>query len=276
MNDKSSEPMVKMTNRRIKLGIDWVIKKGETVDDVANTFKVSTRRIEQLMKYFNDNGKYPARTSVAVDADVVNLSFDWKIKGVLNYNCQGMAVSMERSPGDPIVSVWPDFCNPWNGLNMMKLGLNIPDAGFSNYITMSTDNEWHNVRLTIYHGMYTLYHNGKPVIVGFGPERVNSSFISTGGWTHSGAPGSGWDNFKVMAAPVDSNINGWYNKDVLVKFLAFDATSGLKTVTPDTWIRSEGASQSRPGEATDNAGMAVPIKEHACHFFSFSDHGLVC
>jgi len=29
---KSSEPMVKMTNRKIKLGIDWVIKNGETVD----------------------------------------------------------------------------------------------------------------------------------------------------------------------------------------------------------------------------------------------------
>jgi transposase len=59
VNDKSSEPMVKMTNKRIKLGIDWVLKKGETVDEVANTFKVSTRRIEQLVKYFKENGKYP-------------------------------------------------------------------------------------------------------------------------------------------------------------------------------------------------------------------------
>ena len=48
-----------MTNRRIKLGIDWVLKKGETVDQVANTFKVSTRRIEQLVKFFKENGKYP-------------------------------------------------------------------------------------------------------------------------------------------------------------------------------------------------------------------------
>jgi len=30
--------MVKMTNRRIRLGIDWVLKKGETVDRVANNF----------------------------------------------------------------------------------------------------------------------------------------------------------------------------------------------------------------------------------------------
>src|SRR5574337_1239553 len=59
LNDKSSEPMVKMTNRRIRLGIDWVLKKGETVDEVANNFKVSTRRIEQLVKIFKETGEYP-------------------------------------------------------------------------------------------------------------------------------------------------------------------------------------------------------------------------
>ena len=59
LNDKSSEPMVKMTNRRIRLGIDWVLKKGETIDEVANNFKVSTRRIEQLVKIFKETGKYP-------------------------------------------------------------------------------------------------------------------------------------------------------------------------------------------------------------------------
>jgi len=48
--------MVKMTNRRIKLGIDWIIKKGETVDEVANTFDVSSRRIEQLVKIFKKPG----------------------------------------------------------------------------------------------------------------------------------------------------------------------------------------------------------------------------
>ncbi len=58
-NYKSSEPMVKMTNRRIKLGIDWIIKKGETVDEVANTFDVSSRRIEQLVKIFKETGEYP-------------------------------------------------------------------------------------------------------------------------------------------------------------------------------------------------------------------------
>jgi len=51
--------MVKMTNRRIRLGIDWVLKKGETVDEVANNFKVSTRRIEQLNKIFKETGEYP-------------------------------------------------------------------------------------------------------------------------------------------------------------------------------------------------------------------------
>ena len=51
--------MVKMTNRRIRLGIDWVLKKGESIDEVANTFKVSQRRIQQLVKQFKETGEYP-------------------------------------------------------------------------------------------------------------------------------------------------------------------------------------------------------------------------
>ena len=51
--------MVKMTNRRIKLGIDWVLKKGETINQVAYTFDISPRRIEQLVKLFKETGKYP-------------------------------------------------------------------------------------------------------------------------------------------------------------------------------------------------------------------------
>ena len=58
-NFKSSDPMVKMTNRRIKLGIDWVLKKGETINQVAYTFDISPRRIEQLVKIFKETGKYP-------------------------------------------------------------------------------------------------------------------------------------------------------------------------------------------------------------------------
>jgi transposase len=70
--------MVKMTNKRIKLGIDWVLKKGETVGEVANTFKVSTRRIEQLVKYFKENGKYPVlnpkrRTMVCLTEEQKNI-----------------------------------------------------------------------------------------------------------------------------------------------------------------------------------------------------------
>ena len=58
-NYKSSDPMVKMTNRKIKLGVDWVLKKGETVNQVANTFDISPRRVEQFVKIFKETGKYP-------------------------------------------------------------------------------------------------------------------------------------------------------------------------------------------------------------------------
>jgi hypothetical protein len=31
--------MIKMTNKRIRLAINWVLKKGETTANVANDFK---------------------------------------------------------------------------------------------------------------------------------------------------------------------------------------------------------------------------------------------
>ncbi len=51
--------MVKMTKRRIRLGINWVLKNGESTDDVANNLKVSQRRIQQLIKQFKETGEYP-------------------------------------------------------------------------------------------------------------------------------------------------------------------------------------------------------------------------
>lgn len=50
---------MKMTYRKIKLGIDWVLKKGETVNQMAYTFDISPRRVEQLVKVFKETGKYP-------------------------------------------------------------------------------------------------------------------------------------------------------------------------------------------------------------------------
>ncbi len=51
--------MVKMTKRRIRLGINWVLKNGESTDDVASNLKVSQRRIQQLIKRFKETGEYP-------------------------------------------------------------------------------------------------------------------------------------------------------------------------------------------------------------------------
>lgn len=51
--------MVKMTNKRIRLAINWVLKKGEPIANVANDFKVSKRRIQQLIKLYKETGEYP-------------------------------------------------------------------------------------------------------------------------------------------------------------------------------------------------------------------------
>jgi transposase len=51
--------MVKMTKRRIRLGINWVLKNGESTGEVANNFGASPRRIQQLVKQFKETGEYP-------------------------------------------------------------------------------------------------------------------------------------------------------------------------------------------------------------------------
>ena len=55
------------------------------------------------------------------------------------------------------------------------------------------------------------------------------------------------------------NADGWYSSDVKVCFTAFDDTSGISTVTPDTTISTEGALQSVTGTATDNAGNTATV-----------------
>ena len=51
--------MVKMSDRKIRLAINWVLKKGETTSDVARDLKVSQRRIQQFVKHFKETGEYP-------------------------------------------------------------------------------------------------------------------------------------------------------------------------------------------------------------------------
>lgn len=62
------------------------------------------------------------------------------------------------------------------------------------------------------------------------------------------------DNVVIKTA---ADADSWYNRDVLVRFTASDDVSGIDTVTPDTIISTEGASQSVTGTATDKAGNSA-------------------
>jgi len=59
-----------------------------------------------------------------------------------------------------------------------------------------------------------------------------------------------------FAAP-PPNANGWNNTPVTVHFEAFDAVSGLDTLTPDQVLTGEGANQSVTGFAVDMAGNSA-------------------
>jgi hypothetical protein len=58
----------------------------------------------------------------------------------------------------------------------------------------------------------------------------------------------------IAGAPVAISPNGWYNADVTVHFTVNDPASGIAFVTPDVVLTAEGAGQTVPGTATDNAG----------------------
>jgi len=62
---------------------------------------------------------------------------------------------------------------------------------------------------------------------------------------------------EITGAPTASpNENGWYNEDVIVHFEAEDQLdlSGLKSVTPDVVVLTEGRDQEVVGAAEDSAG----------------------
>jgi hypothetical protein len=57
-----------------------------------------------------------------------------------------------------------------------------------------------------------------------------------------------------------SQANGWYTQNVTVHFIAADAISGIKSVTPDVHLTDDGAGQVVRGTATDFAGHSVSIQ----------------
>lgn len=64
-----------------------------------------------------------------------------------------------------------------------------------------------------------------------------------------------------ISASIDkeANINGWFNEDVTVAFKAKDDIHGIKEVTEDVTITSEGKDQSVTGTATNNKGVSASI-----------------
>lgn len=64
-----------------------------------------------------------------------------------------------------------------------------------------------------------------------------------------------------ISASIDkeANGNGWFNEDVTVAFKAKDDLHGIKEVTKDITLTSEGANQSVTGTATNNKGVSASI-----------------
>ena len=53
------ESMVKLTNKKIRWMVDQVIKKGESTDVVAQVQGVSRRRVQQVVKFYKEHGRFP-------------------------------------------------------------------------------------------------------------------------------------------------------------------------------------------------------------------------
>ncbi|WP_079506043.1 PxKF domain-containing protein [Mesobacillus jeotgali] len=60
-------------------------------------------------------------------------------------------------------------------------------------------------------------------------------------------------------ATTEPNENGWYNRDVIVKFEADDYLSGVEKYTQPVTLSTEGENQSATGTATDFAGNSSSI-----------------
>jgi len=70
----------------------------------------------------------------------------------------------------------------------------------------------------------------------------------------------------ITGAPTTTpNADGWYNHDVIVHFGATDSGSGLKSVSPDATLSSEGMGQSVAGTAEDNACNTASLTVTGIH-----------
>jgi hypothetical protein len=59
---------------------------------------------------------------------------------------------------------------------------------------------------------------------------------------------------EITGAPITSpNSKGWYNADIVVHFVTFDALAGIGTSQTDVLLSNEGAGQSATGTVTDKA-----------------------
>jgi len=62
----------------------------------------------------------------------------------------------------------------------------------------------------------------------------------------------------ITGAPTTPpNVYGWYNTDVVVHFEAYDAVSGIDTVTPNQTLSGESENQSVTGTVVDMAGLSA-------------------
>ena len=57
--EASPQLMVKLTDKKINWAVKQVINKGESTELLAAVYGASSRRIQQLVKYYMETGEYP-------------------------------------------------------------------------------------------------------------------------------------------------------------------------------------------------------------------------
>ncbi|MDP4180782.1 MAG: S-layer homology domain-containing protein, partial [Bacillota bacterium] len=94
-------------------------------------------------------------------------------------------------------------------------------------------------------------------LIQFGYELVledgNDSLVLARDYKYFDAPDKNLPKL-TSYTPQSPNSNGWYNSDVKICFEGMDKETGIKSITPGTFISSEGIDQTVTGEVYDYAG----------------------
>lgn len=159
---------------------------------------------------------------LSINSNSFTIEFDTRIPVL---DCRGAAIRIQNIAGDcdthtscAQVVLGIATCEPWGGGS--NITVKVKDKNYtgasnqehSSPYPWTKDTEWHNIKLVINKGVFSVYLDGTAVVenesYADGDDMINASYITFPGWQHS-TPGNEYDNIKIYTNDSESDLGSW-------------------------------------------------------------------